>query len=129
MVTLEQAARQALEALEACLGWPHAIAALREALQEEALQRLSDIHQEMEQPAQEADGVEVIEHVRNCHYKVRSRYHLENGTKLYTRPQREWVGLTDEDYMKIYRRSIWDDTPEGWDYERAIEAALKEKNT
>ena len=51
-------------------------------------------------------------------------------TPLYTRPQqREWFGLTDEDYMKIYRRSIWDDTPEGWDYERAIEAALRERNT
>lgn len=30
---------------------------------------------------------EVIEHVRNTHYKLRSRWHLPDGTKLYTRPQ------------------------------------------
>ena len=58
---LEQAARQALEALESCNvgNWSmafdefavvEAITALREALQEHALQTLSDIHQQIEQP-------------------------------------------------------------------------------
>ena len=42
-------------------------------------------------------------------------------------PQRTWVGLTDEDLYEIYNKSNWD-VRQSWDYERAIEAKLKEKN-
>jgi len=59
-ITLEQAARQALEALDGIHpgnmtpmaegNWQKAITALRSALSEEALQRLTDVQQEMEQP-------------------------------------------------------------------------------
>jgi hypothetical protein len=48
------------------------------------------------------------------------------GVPLYTAPpQREWVGLTDEEMMMIYGQSH-----EGKKYSlgRAIEAKLKEKN-
>ena len=48
---------------------------------------------------------------------------------LYTTPpQRTWVGLTDEELSEVYNRTEWD-TVNGWEYERAIEAKLKEKNT
>ncbi len=48
---------------------------------------------------------------------------------LYTTPpKREWQGLTDEEISKIYASTDWNDN-EDWDYERAIEAKLKEKNT
>ena len=42
--------------------------------------------------------------------------------------QRTWVGLTDEELSKVYNQADWD-TVNGWEYERAIEAKLKEKNT
>ena len=43
-------------------------------------------------------------------------------------PQRTWVGLTDEELYEIYNKANWD-VRQSWDYERAIEAKLKEKNT
>lgn len=42
--------------------------------------------------------------------------------------QRPWVGLTDEEMREIYKRTDWD-MAGGWEYERAIESKLKEKNT
>jgi len=48
------------------------------------------------------------------------------GTRLYTAPpQREWVGLTDEEIESIYAAS----KDVNYEYERSIEAKLKEKNT
>jgi hypothetical protein len=41
--------------------------------------------------------------------------------------KKEWVGLTDEEISKIYASTDWNDN-EDWDYERAIEAKLREKN-
>jgi hypothetical protein len=49
----------------------------------------------------------------------------EGRVPLYTTPQREWVGLTDLEISKIYDDcNDW----EHYEYERAIEAKLKEKN-
>jgi hypothetical protein len=42
--------------------------------------------------------------------------------------KREWVGLTHEELIEIHNQKDWDITY-GWDYEQAIEAKLKEKNT
>jgi len=43
-------------------------------------------------------------------------------------PQREWVGLTDEEIMSLLPGAVR--LPPGWaDTVRAIEAKLKEKNT
>jgi hypothetical protein len=44
------------------------------------------------------------------------------------KPKREWVGLTDEDLFAIYNQTHWN-VNEDWNYERAIEAKLREKNT
>jgi hypothetical protein len=44
-------------------------------------------------------------------------------------PKREWVGLTDMEIQEIYQSEHWEDSDDTWDYERAIEAKLKEKNT
>jgi dimeric dUTPase (all-alpha-NTP-PPase superfamily) len=41
---------------------------------------------------------------------------------------REWVGLTDEEIREVYQNYL-DNPDDTWDYERAIEQALKEKNT
>ena len=47
---------------------------------------------------------------------------LPIGTKLYTTPQRTWVGLKDEDEIP------WDGV-DAKSFARAIETKLKEKNT
>jgi len=61
-------------------------------------------------------------------------YIRANGTPLYTTPQRTWVGLTDEERNDLYEK--YHDQhglpkqgyPDGFDYERAIEAKLRSKN-
>jgi hypothetical protein len=70
-------------------------------------------------------------------------YHVEQTRPIYSTtvalqaarealkslpPQRTWVGLTDEDLFSIYNQTHWN-VNEDWNYERAIEAKLKEKNT
>ena len=49
----------------------------------------------------------------------------------YVEPQRTWVGLTDEEINEITSKVIGFNSCAGWeeDYARAIEQALKEKNT
>lgn len=47
------------------------------------------------------DKIKVISHVRNACYEITSRWHLENGTSLYTSPpKREWVSV--EELQKLY---------------------------
>jgi hypothetical protein len=49
-----------------------------------------------------------------------------NSVPLYTHPQRTWIGLTDEEIETIYANcSAWDK----FEYERMLEAKLKELNT
>ena len=54
-----------------------------------------------------------------------------NPAEIHTcSPQREWVGLTDEEILEEYRQSYGDDGDLTDVYfARAIEAKLKEKNT
>ncbi len=55
---------------------------------------------------------------------------LPIGTKLFTHPpQRTWVGLTNEERLKLYREFEDCLESDGWEYEKAIEARLKELNT
>jgi hypothetical protein len=66
----------------------------------------------------------------NCEYhrqraqRWREEAYRQAGHPL---PEREWVGLTDEDLFSIYNQTHWN-VNEDWNYERAIEAKLKEKN-
>jgi DNA-binding transcriptional MerR regulator len=49
---------------------------------------------------------------------------------VYTTPQqRTWVGLTNEERLKLYRKFEDCLESDGWEYEKAIEHKLKEKNT
>jgi len=43
--------------------------------------------------------------------------------------QRTWVGLNNEERLKLYRKFEDCLESDGWEYEKAIEAELKEKNT
>ncbi len=99
-----EAMKQALDALE--LGESklrfEAIAALRAAIAEAAMQRLTDVQQEME--------------------------HIGDANKMVCR---KWVGLTDEeiDYMRQGAQGLNFVTfREFCIISRAIEAKLKEKN-
>jgi hypothetical protein len=56
------------------------------------------------------------EEVKNCHRIIKD-----------LQKKREFVGLTDEELSEVYNQADWD-TVNGWEYERAIEAKLKEKN-
>lgn len=72
----------------------------------------------------ETDAIEAFEQ-RNLDYPEESRKLLP----LYTTPQqRTWVGLTNEERLKLYRQFEDYLKSDGWEYEKAIEAELKDKN-
>ena len=48
-------------------------------------------------------------------------------TPLYTQPKK-WVGLTDEEREEIHDSFEFQNKWDGWEYEKAIEAKLREKN-
>jgi hypothetical protein len=96
----------------------NAITALRAAIAEASMQRLTDVQQEIED-----EDIRVIGRIGNAHYTVRSLGNLVDGTVLYTHPpRREWVGLTDEEMFKCVAL-------EKLDALRYLETKLKEKNT
>jgi hypothetical protein len=49
--------------------------------------------------------------------------------KATNQPQRTWVGLTDEERLKLYRKFEDFLESDNWEYEKAIEAELKQKNS
>lgn len=54
----------------------------------------------------------------------------EDESMLYTTPQQStWVGLTDDERLKLYREFEDCLESDGWEYEKAIEAKLKQKNS
>jgi hypothetical protein len=144
MTDLRDAARQALEALETVF-MPHhpAVIALKAALAEEALQRLSDANQEieaaLEQPEQEPVawmyvGLNSNNIMHGPHLVWRPEHmdamSAEKGvvaSPLYTHPpRREWRGLTEEEIQSIHDTYHKRMGPQ--EFARAIEAALKERN-
>jgi len=139
MTTLREAATQALEALQNCANGEDdvlltrdALAALRAALAEEALQRLTDANQEieavLEQPEQEPVAWCDIEEDGTIHGL---RYWSEPGRRehaLYTHPpRREWRGLTEEEVDILWRKWVGTQRP-NYSFTRAVEAALRSKN-
>ena len=99
-----EAMKQALEALEESHpeAYRHAITSLRQA----------------------------IEQAEKPFYKVEGPLHVVcQCDKCKAQPQREWVGLTDEERMDILLNLNWDKKLSHMDTALAIEAKLKEKNT
>ena len=81
------------------------------------------------QPEQEPVGeiVDAIEGAFKCSFTKM----LPVGTKLYTTPpQRTWVGLTDKEIDELWmsHHDDFGNALSAIDYERAIEAKLKERN-
>jgi len=150
--------KQALDALE-CINSPlhmtelrsvgRAITALRAAIAEASMQRLTDVQQAMEAPRVN-QCAEVCERAKLCAICARGLEEMEQDPvawadieqgaiswmkgkygptwePLYTHPpRREWVGLTDDDI-----EDCWDGYLSDYQLEmiRAIEAKLKEQNT
>jgi len=155
MSALREAVQQALEALESCSGVPHwpalqpTITALRAALTEDALQRLTDANQEieaaLEQPEQEPVATVAMD-VSGAHLSWDGQYlgqrpdmkiamllkDLPVGTLLYTHPpRREWRGLDRDETMHLMNdtaENYWADEAHIQRFARAIEATLKERN-
>jgi hypothetical protein len=136
-----EAMKQALEALvraDRISGHPNngkTITALRAAIAEASMQRLTDVQQAMEQepvawrvhPFDYAIGHEGVFAVTQLPQQrdvwIRKGW---NVTPLYTHPpRREWVGLTDDEKAKL-DDEYGDDILAHLD---AIEAKLKEKNS
>ena len=89
----------------------------------------SDAAQSLRQAIEQAEKQEPVADVtENGIYRTLAGINLPIGTKLYTtpQPQREWVGLTDDEMLMIYGQQH-----EGKKYSlgRMVEQALKEKNT
>jgi hypothetical protein len=135
-MTKDEALKLALDALENHTAIKHpqqihyrdsAIAALKEALAQPAQEPVASI-------TKEARGTLILHSGWDD---------LPNGTKFYTTPQpRPWVGLTDDEikttlsqlYCDLNQMKLApDDRPQkgtvGFLFARAIEQALKEKNT
>ena len=119
MTTLENAARQALEALETRCG--------TNADERSASGAITALRQALEQPKQEPvvwlDEEKNIIYMHNTH-KTDDYHGFKRTTPLYTEPhKREWVGLTREE-----KAHILDHCTTVASAVKAIEAKLKEKN-
>ena len=105
-----------------------AIAVLRQALvdaDDTSQERVDEIVKDEHEPVAWANSFDL----QNFDMKVRTGPDLHHTVPLYTAPpKREWVGLTDEEHDNIkdnYHNMTW--TLEM--FARAVEQALKEKNT
>ena len=108
-----------------------AIATLKEALANEALEKMAENARELGldyEPEQEPVGeiVDAIEGAFKCSFTKM----LPVGTKLYTTPpQRTWVGLTDEEILSISADCASSHQHMDIHFARAIEAKLRSKNS
>ena len=55
-------------------------------------------------------------------------YKMVVAVELENKASKPWVGLTQDELFDVYNHTDWD-IAGGWEYERAIEAKLREKNT
>ena len=110
-----------------------AITAIKEALANEALEKMAENARELGldyEPEQEPVAWEQFYPEMG---KPKLAYLLPTESRdnaCYTPPQRTWVGLTDEEQVLLWAdRSDGPSNAEIKSYYRAIEAKLKEKNS
>ena len=114
----KEALKLALEALE----WINRVNAMDYEYQQKAREALNAIKEALAEPEQEpvawADHG-VVNWIADKQFK--------HASLLYTTPpQRTWVDLSDEEIETIYANcNAWDK----FEYERMLEAKLKDKNT
>jgi hypothetical protein len=71
--------------------------------------------------------------VERCHASMHSQVEtlkllMEAHLELKKKVERQWVELTNEEIFEIHTEQADKVSWDGWHYERAIEAKLKEKN-
>ena len=104
-----------------------AIAVLRQTLvdaDDTSQERVDEIVKDEHEPVAWANSFDL----QNFDMKVRTGPDLHHTVPLYTAPPKQWVGLTYEEHDNIkdnYHNMTW--TLEM--FARAVEQALKEKNT
>ncbi|CAB5238350.1 hypothetical protein UFOVP164_24 [uncultured Caudovirales phage] len=134
-MTKDEALKFALEALED-LGMKH-FESTGEVLYKETVTAIKEaLAQPEQEPCTRVECMGSKGCIGNCWNKKQPQQELvcvcgavlEGQELIYTTPQRTWVGLTDDELSEVYNQADWD-TVNGWEYERAIEAKLKEKNT
>ena len=105
------------------------------ALAEHAMQEVQRLGQEIEQ-----EPVAVYGYCPQCGAKGVMRERRSNGndkcanghtypSSTSTPPQRTWVGLTKNERLELYRQFENCFESDDCEYEKAIDAKLKEKNT
>jgi hypothetical protein len=136
-VDKDEALKLALEALEFYYdlykekGDANAITAIKEALANEALEKMAENARELGLDYEpEPVPVAVVRWNDIGHISWRTHVMLSDDTPLYTTPpQRTWVGLTDEEILSISADCAATHQHMDIQFARAIEAALKAKNT
>ena len=155
-MTKDEALKLALEALETLMIergsiYEQAITAIKEALANEALEKMAENARELGldyEPAQEPvawiSATELLVMRGNAlggakDWRVNLGLEPEEGEVglyttppqgiYYTPPQRTWVGLTDEEILSISADCASSHQHMDIHFARAIEAALKAKNT
>ena len=131
-MTKDETLKLALDALEGfipylplkdeaqCNSYDKAITALRLAIDAQSMASKSTYKEQLET---KDEPVALVAEVHISRYTIEwTNGPLPQGTKLYTTPQRTFVGLTDDDEIP------WDGV-DAKSFARAIEAKLKERNT
>lgn len=133
----KEALKLALEALETLMIergsiYDKAITAIKEALANEALEKMAENARELGldyEPAQKPYCYTYTENGEE-YFAPPTAYVPDNATPLYTTPpQRTWVGLTDDEILSISADCASSHQHMDIQFARAIEVKLKEKNT
>jgi len=143
MITLREAAQQALEALESLFNWQvdpdrgkrcsDAITALRAALAQEEQEPVvftGDVARRMREAEMTfhlgMPHAVVMQQMTRFHDLVCAEASLRAAAAFAIPPRREWQSLSEQERHRLWRKL---GEGEGIDeYARAIEAKLKEKN-
>jgi len=107
------------------------ITAIKESLANEALEKMAENARELGLDYEpEPVPVAVVRWNDIGHISWRTHVMLSDDTPLYTTPpQRTWVGLTDDEILSISADCASSHQHTDIHFARAIEAALKAKNT
>jgi len=123
-MTKDEALRLALEALE-CLKRDFDADEFEWEISDVAITAIKAALEAKDEPVawgMETDGVILDVICPAEHTREEGEYNIP----LYTTTKRTWVGLKDEEIETIYAEcNVWDK----FEYERMLEAKLKEKNT
>jgi hypothetical protein len=102
-----------------------AITAIKEALANEALDKMAENAREL---GLDYEPVAWNTGIPSLHPKMKEGETISVEYVELTPPQRPWVGLTDEE-VKNFVQAVWPREATPTDYIRAIEAKLRSKNS